>query len=467
MTVHIYNSLSKQKEALVPIKDKKINMYACGVTVYDKCHIGHARSLYIFDVISRHLRNRNYDVTFIRNITDVDDKIINKANQLNKSFADVVKENIDFYRKDVESLQIDFADHEPRATENIDQMIQHIESLVAQDKAYVVDGDVYFKVRDFAGYGKLSGQSPEKMREAVRIDQDEKKKDPLDFCLWKKAKGGEPAWDSPWGQGRPGWHIECSVMSMHYLQCDTLDIHAGGRDLIFPHHENEIAQSEALTGKPFAKYWIHHGLLKIEGQKMAKSLGNFITLQDVLKKYSPNVLKLFYLQSHYASEIDFSWDKMEEMKKTYHRIEVLRAKLEQKFGARSIEASEDEGMGELVAYWDRFLEKMDDDFNTPQALSVVFDFVKYCNHLLDTDSALQEAKMSYALEILIRMSDALALTYEEEEEAIDEEIQALLAKRQEARKMKDYQRSDKIRDVLNEKGIIVEDGKDGQTWRRK
>ncbi len=465
MTIKITNSLTKSKEDLIPLNGKTINMYSCGVTVYDKCHIGHARSLYIFDVITRHLRNRGYKVKFVRNITDVDDKIINKANQLKKSFEEVVAENIRFYQKDIETLRVKFADYEPKATENIQEMIAHIEALIAKGKAYTVDGDVYFKVRSFEDYGKLSGQSTEKMLEAVRIDRDAKKKDSLDFCLWKKAKEGEPFWKSPWGNGRPGWHIECSVMSMKYLQCETLDIHAGGRDLIFPHHENEIAQSEALTGKPFAKYWIHHGLLKIKGQKMAKSLGNFITLDEVLAKYSHNILKLFYLQSHYASEIDFSWEKMEEVKKTYERLGLLVNKLEENFGARDLARDQDEGMAEIVGYWKSFLEKMDDDFNTPQALSVLFEFIKKCNSLLDSKDDLKEAKLNYALEIFMRISDALGLDYAQEEIAISEEIQLLLNERIEARKNKNFQRSDEIREELKAKGILVEDGKNGQTWR--
>jgi len=271
-------------------------MYSCGVTVYDRNHIGHARSLYVFDVITRYLSFRGYDVHFVRNITDIDDKIIDKAKELNKTSEELAQENINAYEEDLKDLKIDKASHgEPRATENISDMVKHIEGLIEKGFAYEVDGDVYYSVRQFKEYGKLSGQSIEKMQEAVRIEPDSKKKDPLDFALWKKSQEGEPWWDSPWGKGRPGWHIECSCMSTKHLHCETLDIHAGGRDLIFPHHENEIAQSEALTGKPFAKYWIHHGLLTIKGHKMAKSLGNFITVQDALKKYSVDQLKLFFL----------------------------------------------------------------------------------------------------------------------------------------------------------------------------
>ncbi len=466
MSIQIVNSLNRKKEELIPVKKGSINMYACGVTVYDKCHIGHARSLYVFDVICRHLKNRKYQVRFIRNITDVDDKIIAKANELNKPFAQVVSDNIGLYKKDVTNLKVNFADVEPRATENIPEMIAHIESLIAKGKAYESDGDVYFKVKGFAAYGKLSGQSTEKMLEGVRIGPDEKKKDPLDFCLWKKAKAGEPFWESPWGQGRPGWHIECSAMSMKYLNCETLDIHAGGRDLIFPHHENEIAQSEALTGKPFARYWIHHGLLKINGQKMAKSLGNFITLDEVLKRYSHNVLKLFYLQSHYSSEIDFSWEKMEEMKIAFGRIEMVVRKLEENFGPRALDPDQDEGMARITGYWEDFLVQMDDDFNTPKALSVLFDLIKTCNQLLESQDPLKGAKLSYALEVLLRISNALGFDFTTEEQVLSDELKALLEERAQARKARDFQRSDAIRDALKAQGIIVQDGKDGQTWIR-
>ena len=312
MAVELYNTLTKRKEALAPLNGKVVRMYSCGVTVYDKCHIGHARSLYVFDVIRRYLKYRGYDLHFVRNITDVDDKIINKAKDLGVDSKEVAEKNIEDYYQDLKRLGIDKADVEPKATDNIELMIEMIRGLIEKGSAYEVDGDVYFSVREFKGYGKLSGQSIDQMQEAVRIDKDEKKKDPLDFALWKKSKEGEPSWASPWGEGRPGWHIECSCMSLTHLNCETLDIHAGGRDLVFPHHENEIAQAESFTGKPFAKSWIHHGLLTINKQKMAKSLGNFITIEDAVEKYGANELKMFFLSSHYRSPIDFSKEAMEE-----------------------------------------------------------------------------------------------------------------------------------------------------------
>src|SRR3989344_7446655 len=295
MTFRIVNSLTRKKEEFVPRDGKTVRMYSCGVTVYDRCHIGHARSLYVFDVIRRYLKFRGYDVKFVRNITDVDDKIINKARETGQRFKEVAAENIAAYQADLKRLGIPPADVEPRATENIPEMIKDIEGLIQGGFAYVTSGDVYYDVRKFKDYGRLSGQSVDKMMEAVRIEPDEKKKDPLDFALWKKSKEDEPFWESPWGRGRPGRHIECSCMSLKHLQCETLDIHAGGRDLIFPHHENEIAQAEPLTGKPFARCWIHHGLLTIQGQKMAKSLGDFITVHGAPQKKNIHQLKLFFL----------------------------------------------------------------------------------------------------------------------------------------------------------------------------
>ena len=378
--MQIYNSLTKKKEEFIPLdpKGKKINMYSCGVTVYDKCHIGHARSLYVFDVIKRYLKFREYDVCFVRNITDVDDKIINKANQLGMAFEEVVSENIEFYKKDLKSLGISEADIEPRATENIPDMVKHIEKLIEKGFAYEVEGDVYFCVRKFADYGKLSGQSIDNIKEAVRIDADEKKKDPLDFALWKKSKDREPSWPSPWGEGRPGWHIECSVMSLKYLDCQTLDIHAGGRDLIFPHHENEIAQAEALTGEQFAKIWIHHGLLKINGQKMAKSLGNFIAVEDALKKYAVNDVKMFFLSSHYSSEIDFSDNSIQEAHKKIQRMKIFVRNARMRWG----KDPDDSDVQLVEDYKIKFVEAMDDDFNTPKALGVLFELINEANKLL-------------------------------------------------------------------------------------
>ena len=468
MTIRIVNSLTKKKEELVPRDGKTIRMYSCGVTVYDRCHIGHARSLYIFEVIRRYLKYRGYDVKFVRNITDVDDKIINKARETGKKFEDVVQENIAAYHADLKSLGIPPADAEPRATENIAEMIKAIEGLIQKGFAYTADGDVYYDVRKFGDYGKLSGQSVDKMMEAVRIEQDEKKKDPLDFALWKKSKEGEPAWESPWGKGRPGWHIECSCMSLKHLHCETLDIHAGGRDLIFPHHENEIAQAEPLTGKPFARYWIHHGLLTIQGQKMAKSLGNFITVRDALssKKYGVDQLKMFFLSSHYASPIDFTEEKMREMQKALDRFDVLFWKAYQMLeGKKSVEPVEAEF---ITRHRGEFIEAMDDDFNTPKALGCLFDFIGDTNKFIDTAPKDNNYPgiVCRAVDTIENLSrNILGLFLKEKDADLTAEQELLLQERKYARKQKDFKRSDEIRGRLKGLGIIVEDTKDGQAWR--
>jgi len=454
----VYNSLTKAKEDFEPLNGNKVNMYSCGVTVYDKCHIGHARSLYIFDVIRRHLKNSGFDVTFVRNITDVDDKIIAKANQSGKTFEDVVEENIVLYENDLAMLKIDKADIEPRATHNIEGMKVHVQALIDKGFAYEAGGDVYFKVRKFEDYGKLSGQSIEKMLEGVRIEADSKKQDPLDFALWKRSKPGEPFWPSPWGEGRPGWHIECSVMSMKELGCDTLDIHAGGRDLVFPHHENEIAQSEALTGKPFAKYWIHNGLLKIDGQKMAKSLGNFITVEDALQKYDVDDVKMFFLSSHYSSEIDFSDKNIEESHKKIQKIKIFLSEAKTKIGqvpAGTIDAVVED-------YRNRFIATMDDDFNTPKALGVIFEMITEVNK-----SSYEQMYVDAARVIVELCRNTFGLSLNDDQaQGLTHEEQILIDERIKARAQKDYKRSDEIRDKLKDLGIVVEDGKDGQTWRR-
>jgi cysteinyl-tRNA synthetase len=452
--MQIYNSLTKQKEDFVPLEGVRVNMYSCGVTVYDKCHIGHARSLYIFDVIRRYLKFRGFDVRFVRNITDVDDKIINKANQTGKSFADVVKENIDLYEQDLNKMQIGRADMEPRATENIPEMIGHIKELIAKGFAYESGGDVYFRVRAFKDYGKLSGQSVENMLEGVRIDPGERKEDPLDFALWKRSKPGEPAWESPWGEGRPGWHIECSVMSMRFLGCKTLDIHAGGRDLIFPHHENEIAQSEALTGQPFAKYWIHHGLLKINGQKMAKSLGNFITIEEAVNKYGADNIKMFFLSSHYSSEIDYSEHNIQDAVSKMDRLINCIENVDKEFGEEGRDT-------DVLEYFEKeFCRAMDDDFNTPKALGVLFELVKEANKFPATRFNTEAARL------LIRLCAEIFGIDLMRKKDLSEEESRLLREREEARARKDFHLSDELRDRLKALGILVKDSKQGQEWHR-
>ncbi len=463
--MELYNSLTRKRETLQPAP-AVINMYSCGVTVYDKCHIGHARSLYTFDTLVKYLRYRGYAVKFVRNITDVDDKIIAKANQLGKTFDEVVHENIDLYYKDMASLGLKPADVEPRATENIPLMIAHIEGLLKKDHAYVSRGDVYFRVRSFPSYGKLSGQSIDKMLEAVRVDKDEKKEDPLDFVLWKAAKPGEPSWPSPWGAGRPGWHIECSRMSIKHLGTETLDIHAGGRDLVFPHHENEIAQAEALTGKTFAKMWIHHGLLTIDGQKMSKSLGNFITVQDALKQHSVSALKLFFLSTHYASSIDYSAGKLVDMEKGVARFRALILRAGQFSVGGALPVQDVPFLKEAKA---KIMAALDEDFNTAAALGHFFDLLTAANRFIDQgkqDDRFEGSVKAVALVLKEILEGVLGITLDEAVSEVSDEETSLLNERIEARRSKNWKRSDELRDLLKFKGILVEDGKAGQTWRK-
>jgi cysteinyl-tRNA synthetase len=463
MSIFIYNSLSHKKEEFIPLNPPKVNFYSCGVTVYDDCHIGHARSLYIFEVIRRYLEYRGFKVRFVRNITDIDDKIINRANELKRDWKELVKKYIDSYYEDITALNIPKADSEPRATENIDEMVKHIQMLIDRNFAYVTETGVYFSVRKFKDYGKLSGQSIEQMLSGVRKETDETKADPLDFALWKKSKPGEPSWPGgPYGEGRPGWHIECSVMSSKYLKTDTLDIHAGGRDLIFPHHENEIAQSEALRGKTFAKYWLHHGLLTINGQKMAKSLGNFVTIKDFMNKYKDaDILKLFFLSAHYSQPIDYNDKKIEEARESLERINIFLLKVRDGkfYGQNCVQRN----IIEIEEIKKDFIRAMDDDFNTPRALASIFNLVKLANKnindfvfIKNTEWLLEE--LSAVLGISLMKMSIISFT---------EEIKGLIAKREIARKEKNFKLADDIRKELEEKGIILEDTKEGTTWRMR
>ena len=458
MSIYIYNSLTRKKEEFIPLHPPQVNIYTCGVTVYDESHIGHARSLYIFDVIRRYLKYRGFAVKFVRNITDIDDKIINRSKELKINWEGLVKKYIDRYYEDLEILGIQKGDDEPRATDNIPDMIKHIQGLIEKGYAYVTDSGVYFNVRKFKDYGRLSGQSIDQMQSGCRIEPDETKQDPLDFALWKISKPDEPSWPSPWGSGRPGWHIECSVMSEKFLKTETLDIHAGGRDLIFPHHENEIAQSQALTGKPFAKYWIHHGLLTINGQKMAKSLGNFVTIKDFIDKYkNVDLLKMFFLSTHYSHPIDYNEEKIDEAKKVLERILILMGKAGEK--TRRNKSKE---IGDIK---NKFIIAMDDDFNTPQAIASIFDLVNMANKNIDDAGFVLTAKNT-----LRELLDIFGISLKIETKGLvitDEEIEAKVKEREEARSKKDYKVADKIRQEIEKQGIIIEDTKDGTAWRRK
>ncbi len=474
MPIFIYNSLSRKKEELTPLKPKEIKVYVCGPTVYDEAHIGHARSAYIFDVIRRYLIYREYKVKFVRNVTDVDDKIIDKAQKefkgedLNIAVKNVSLKYLNLYHEDMKSLGILEPDVEPKATEYVSQnnplMQKFIEQLIKNDCAYVSEGDVYFDIRKAKNYGKLSHQAIEKMEIGTRIALGEKKKDPLDFALWKSAKAGEPAWDSPWGKGRPGWHIECSVMSSDILG-DEFDIHGGGIDLIFPHHENEIAQSEGV-GKKFARYWIHHGLLTINGQKMSKSLGNFITVTDFLKKSNiADLLKLLFLSTHYSHPVDYTEEKIQEARQALDRISILWGKID---GPIDKELS-GKIPEELEAVKNKFISAMDDDFNTPQGLAAIFELVSITNKNMDNQEfvsasreILSELTKLFGLGVSASVNvGALSLKLELPN------VEVLIKEREEARKNKDFKKSDEIRKELEDKGIILEDTKDGTAWRKK
>lgn len=470
MSIKIYNTLTRKKEEFKPVKEGGAGMYVCGPTVYDAPHIGHARSAYVFDVIRRYFIYKGYKVNFVRNVTDVDDKIINKAKiefkgeDLNAAVNNVSGKYLKIYHDYMEKLGIARPDREPKATEYINKMIEFIEILIQRGTAYQAGGDVYFDVRKANNYGKLSNQSLEMLESGARIAPGENKKDPLDFALWKSAKENEPSWDSPWGKGRPGWHIECSVMSSDILG-DEFDIHGGGIDLIFPHHENEVAQSEG-AGKKFARYWIHNGLLTINKEKMAKSLGNFITIEDVLNKYPADVLKILFLQTHYSHPVDFSWEKMDEAKKAWERFEILFEKLDRMKGEG---LKVDEDVDSLRA---KFETAMDDDFNTAEALAVLFDLVTYINKK-QSSSDCQLSELNYAKDVLVELGDVFGLFKSGKDTGINidssmkTEVENLIGLRNQARKNKDFKEADRIRKELDAKGIILEDTKDRTIWRAK
>lgn len=483
----IYNSLTRKKETLVTIKPDKVGMYVCGPTVYDEPHIGHARSAYIFDVIRRYLNYRGYEVKFVRNVTDVDDKIINKARDVYGDKADLIvsakeisKKYLASYHRDMGILGIGSPDSEPKATEYIRKMIAFIEDLIARGAAYAAGGDVYFDIKKADDYGKLSNQNIEKMEAGSRIAVGEKKKDALDFALWKAAKEGEPFWPSPWGNGRPGWHIECSVMSSDILG-DEFDIHGGGIDLIFPHHENEVAQSEG-AGKPFARMWIHNGLLTINGEKMAKSLGNFITIQDFMKEYKDaDYLKLLFLNTHYRHPVDYTREKMAEMKSQKERFLILFDKIDRITGAHGIglgagePAVTDNNRSELIGRTKEGFEgAMDDDFNTPLALASLFDAVTEVNRSMQGKEAFtkrEAEELAAAKRLISELGGVLGLSIDRDvmRRDVDEgAILKLINNRNAARAKKDFGAADDIRRRLSDElGVVLEDTKDGTVWRKK
>lgn len=463
--MQIYNTMTRRKEELVPLKPGEISIYVCGPTVYSFIHIGNARPLIVFDTLRRYLEYRGYKVKFVQNFTDVDDKVIRRANEDGCSIRDVAEKYIAEYYKDAEALNVKKATVAPRATEHMDEIISLIKGLIEKGHAYPADnGDVYFAVRSYDSYGKLTGQSIESLESGARIDPGEHKRDPLDFALWKSAKPGEPSWDSPWGKGRPGWHIECSAMSMSILG-ETFDIHAGGKDLIFPHHENEIAQSEACTGKPFARYWMHNGHINIEGQKMSKSLGNFRNVRDIISEFDPNVLRLFMLSAHYASPINFRRELMEQTAAAYERLCTARERLREAQTANNPNAEEEGAFAAaLKGYKQSFIEAMDDDLNTADAIGVLFELVRAVNTFVTEKRS--KAAIDNAARAFDEITGVLGISTDAKSEEFPEEAVRLLNERTEARAAKNWALADELRNRLAQLGFAVEDSKQGAKLKR-
>ena len=468
--MRLFNTMSRKKEEFVPLEEGKVRMYVCGPTVYNLIHIGNARPMIIFDTVRRYLEYKGYDVNYVSNFTDVDDKIIKKANEEGVSPEEISQRYIAECKKDMVGMNVKPATTHPLATQEIDGMIDMIQTLIDKGYAYpVADGTVYFRVKKFKEYGKLSHKNLDDLQSGFRslqVSGEDQKEDPLDFVLWKPKKEGEPYWKSPWCDGRPGWHIECSVMSKKYLG-EEIDIHAGGEDLVFPHHENEIAQSECCNGVPFAKYWMHNAFLNIDNRKMSKSLGNFRTVREIGEKYDLQVLRFFMLNAHYRSPLNFSADLMESSRNALERITEAAARLrDRKAAAAAQEAAEEERklMQEEEAFVTKFEEAMDDDFNTADALAAVFELVKFANTNVQEGSSAEFA--AYTLEVMTKLCDVLGLTLEKKEEILDEEIENLIAERQNARKAKDFARADEIRGLLLEKGIELKDTREGVKWKR-
>ena len=482
--MQLYNTLTRKKETFTPQEPGRVKMYVCGITAYDLCHVGHARSAVIFDVLVRYLRFEGLQVTFVRNFTDVDDKIIKRAHEEGISSQEVADKNIRFFYEDMDRLGVLRADIEPRCTDHIEQMLVLTQELIAKNKAYAtLSGDVYFRVRNFEGYGKLSGRNIEELRAGARIVPGEEKEDPLDFALWKAAKPGEPSWTSPWGEGRPGWHLECSAMSEEHLGL-PMDIHGGGQDLIFPHHENEIAQSEAATGKPLARFWVHNGFVQIDQEKMSKSLGNFKTIRDILTEYLPQTLRYFLLTKHYRSPIDFSAEAMEEAEKNLKRIYTAKEQLLQelersKWSKTPLPDSYAKELDEYESSWE---QAMEDDCNTAAALGQVFGVVRLANRLMEDKNLRKSAEAKVLYERILTAfntwSDVLGLFADAPSDFLDElrtiklrrngvdvsRVEALVQQRQEAKKDKDFATADAVREELAGMGVEVRDTPAGPVW---
>lgn len=483
MAVKVYNTMTRRREELAPIQEGKLGIYVCGITVYDLCHIGHARSAVVFDTITKYLRFRGYGVTYVKNFTDVDDKIINKANAEHVTITDVSEKYICEHNRDMDALGIARPDVAPKATENIPGMIELISKLMDKGLAYVSDGDVYYAVDKFKGYGKLSGRNLDDMMAGARIEVGDKKRNPMDFALWKASKENEPWWESPWGKGRPGWHIECSVMSQRFLGT-TFDIHGGGEDLIFPHHENEIAQSEGASGQTLAKYWIHNGFIKINSEKMSKSLGNVFSIRDILEKYHPEAVRLFILQTHYRNPIDFSDESLSEartgMGRFYATLKAIKDALVKSGSAETLDEKGTELIEKITGLKEKFTEAMDDDFNSARAIGYLFDGVRTINaYLTEQKSNISKPALFRSQEILKELGFVFGLFIDDPDEyfrkdrdrearklGIDiAEVEKLIQERNQARAAKDWTRADELRDILIAKKVSIKDSAAGTTWK--
>ena len=461
----IFNTLTRTKEELKTVEEGKVKIYACGPTVYNFIHIGNARPLCVFDVLRRFLEYIGYDVRFVQNFTDIDDKIIKRANEENLTYKQVSEKYIEEYWKDVKGMNVREATVHPKATENIDEIIDIVSTLIDKGYAYAVDGDVYFSPSKFNEYGKLSHQPLEDLEAGARIMVGEVKKEPMDFALWKSAKPGEPYWESPWGHGRPGWHIECSAMVRRF-HGNTIDIHCGGQDLIFPHHENEIAQSECCNGVPFANYWMHNGYINVDNVKMSKSLGNFFTVRDVAEKYGYEPIRFLMISSHYRSPINYSTDIIEQCKASLARLYTCRDSLD--FALKN--AAEGEADSDILAMFDKrrqqFIEAMSDDLNTADAIAALFELVRDINSNVIAANA-NKGTVEAAIKVFDELADVLGLVYNREKEDLDSEIEALIEQRTQARKDRNWAEADRIRDELKAKGIVLEDTAQGVKWHRE
>lgn len=462
----LFNTLTRQKEEFIPLEPEKVKLYACGPTVYNFIHIGNARPICVFDTLRRYLEYRGYDVTFVQNFTDIDDKLINKANEEGVTVKEVAQRYIGEYLTDTEGLGIRPADIHPRATENMDTILDMVKALEEKGFAYAKDGNVYFRTRKFSEYGKLSHQPLDELESGARIDVSEAKEDPLDFVLWKAAKPGEPSWTSPWGEGRPGWHIECSAMIRRHLG-ETIDIHCGGQDLIFPHHENEIAQSECCNGKEYVRYWMHNGYINVDNRKMSKSLGNFFTVRDVAEKCGYEPIKFMMLQAHYRSPINYSLEIIEQCRAALERLHTCRDNLDfqMKNAAPEITEGEDDFREAVEKRVEQFVTAMDDDLNTADGIAALFDLVRDINAFVSKPRS--KGILSFAAEKFDELCGVLGLLYNRGGDGLDQEIEALIAQRQQARKEKNFKLADEIRDKLAAQGITLKDTPQGVQWTRK